>query len=171
MDALGRRKSKGSWGACKYLAERRSISIRIGSLTVVEISKSAPAPLRMFNMQVSRRSGQRTLMSRTRWSGIGYQHLPDEGYVCTTGRIPSEFRERPIPLHIRRAAGDMPVEHCLSDVFSLSCLTWTRPEGATRLPISIKLCDRILFDEAAEYDRRRNRIWKPTTIFRRVQHE
>ena len=76
---------------------------------------------------------------------------PDEGYVCTTGhpfRIPGTSN----PLHIRRAAGDMPVEHCLSDVFSLSCLTWTRPEGATRLPISIKLCDRILFDEAAEYD-------------------
>ena len=56
------------------------------------------------------------------------------------------------PLHIRRAAGNMPIEHCLSDVFSLSCLTWTRPEGAMRLPISIKLCDRSLFDEAAEYD-------------------
>ena len=56
------------------------------------------------------------------------------------------------PLHIRRAVGNMPIEHCLSDVFSLSCLTWTRPEGATRLPVSIKLYDRSLFDEAAEYD-------------------
>ena len=55
-------------------------------------------------------------------------------------------------LHIRRAAGEMSIEHCLSDIFLLSCLTWTRPEGAMRLPISTKLCDLSLFYEAAEYD-------------------
>ncbi len=33
------------------------------------------------------------------------------------------------------------------------CLTWTRSAGASRLPLSLKLCDRSLFDEAAEYDR------------------
>ena len=83
--------------------------------------------------------------------GNWVQTAPDEGYVCTTGHpfpIPGTCK----PLHIRRATGDMSIKHCLSDVFSLSCLTWTRPEGAMRLPISIKLCDRNLFDEAAEYD-------------------
>ena len=83
--------------------------------------------------------------------GNWIQTASDEGYICTTGQpfpIPGTSK----PLHIRRAAGDMSIEHCLSDIFSLSCLTWTRPEGAMRLPISIKLCDRSLFDEAAEYD-------------------
>lgn len=79
------------------------------------------------------------------------QTAPDEGYICTTGR-PFRIPGTSNPLHIRRAAGEMSIEHCLSDIFSLSCLTWTQPEGATRLPISIKLCDRSLFDEAAEYD-------------------
>ena len=32
-------------------------------------------------------------------------------------------------------------------------LTWIRPAAASRLPLSLKLCDRSLFDEAAEYDR------------------
>src|SRR5438477_485148 len=27
------------------------------------------------------------------------------------------------------------------DIFRLSCLTWTRPESCSRLPISLKLCD------------------------------
>ena len=33
------------------------------------------------------------------------------------------------------------------------CLTWTRPAGASCLPLSLKLCDRSLFDEAAKFDR------------------
>ena len=43
----------------------------------------------------------------------------------------------------------MPIERCLSDLCLLSCRTWTRLEGATRLPFSFNLS---LFDEAAEYD-------------------
>ena len=139
---------EGLRGACKCLEEDGHLD-QDWHLTVVEISKSAPAPLRMFNIKQSK-TGQ-GLDVENPMVGNWIPTSPDEGYVCTTGhpfRIPGTSN----PLHIRRAAGDMPVEHCLSDVFSLSCLTWTRPEGATRLPISIKLCDRILFDEAAEYD-------------------
>ena len=51
---------------------------------------------------------------------------------------------------MKRRYGEMPIESCLSDVFDLSCLTWGRPEGAMRLPISIKLCDRSLFEEAED---------------------
>jgi argonaute-like protein implicated in RNA metabolism and viral defense len=81
------------------------------------------------------------------WTGFS----DSEAYLCTTGapfRIPGTAN----PLHIRRAYGDMPIEQCAADVFALSCLTWPRPEGAMRLPITIKLCDRTLFDEAADYD-------------------
>ena len=118
-------------------------------LTVVEIAKSAPAPLRLFDVKPSR-SGQGIYVENP-MVGNWIQTTPNEGYVCTTGR-PFRIPGTPNPLHIRRADGNMSIEHCLSDIFSLSCLTWTRPEGATRLPVSIKLCDRSLFDEAAEYD-------------------
>ena len=118
-------------------------------LTVVEIAKSAPAPLRLFDVNPSR-SGQRVYVDNP-MVGNWIQTTPKEGYVCTTGR-PFPIPGTSNPLHIRRADGNMSIEHCLSDIFSLSCLTWTRPEGAMRLPISIKLCDRSLFDEAAEYD-------------------
>ena len=139
---------EGLRGACKRLAEDGHLD-QDWSLTVIEISKSAPAPLRLFDVQSSR-SGQRLCVENPR-VGNWIQTPPDEGYVCTTGR-PFRIPGTSNPLHIRRTAGEMPVEHCLSDVFALSCLTWTRPEGVMRLPISIKLCDRILFDEAAEYD-------------------
>ena len=118
-------------------------------LTVVEIAKSAPAPLRLFDVKPSR-SGQGIYVENP-MVGNWIQTTPNEGYVCTTGR-PFRIPGTSNPLHIRRADGNMSIEHCLSDIFSLSCLTWTRPEGAMRLPISIKLCDQSLFDEAAEYD-------------------
>lgn len=134
--------------ACRQLAVEGHLD-QGWQLTVVEIAKSAPATLRLFDVKPSR-NGQGTDVENP-MVGNWIQTTPDEGYVCTTGRpfpIPGTSR----PLHIRRAAGEMSIEHCLSDVFLLSCLTWTRPEGAMRLPISIKLCDRSLFDEAAEYD-------------------
>ncbi len=118
-------------------------------LTVLEIAKTAPAPLRLFNVKPSNRGAG--LYVENPLVGSWAEMSEDEGFVCTTGkpfRIPGTAN----PLHVRRVAGTMPMEKCLSDVFSLSCLTWTRPEGAIRLPISIKLCDRSLFDEAAEYD-------------------
>ena len=139
---------KGLKQACEQLAKGGHLD-QNWQLTVVEISRSAPAPLRLFDVKASANLQESSVKNPI--VGNWLAQTPDEGYVCTTGRpfrIPGTCK----PLHIRRAAGDMPIEHCLSDVFSLSCLTWTRPEGAMRLPISIKLCDRNLFDEATEYD-------------------
>ena len=134
--------------ACKYLASDGHLNSD-WQLAVVEIRKSAPAPLRMFDVKRSR--GDQMLEIENPMVGTWVQTAPDEGFVCTTGQpFPTPGTSK--PLHIRRAEGDMPIEHCLSDVYSLSCLTWTRPEVATRLPLSLKLCDRNLFDEAAEYD-------------------
>lgn len=140
---------EGLKDACEQLAVEGRLD-QGWHLTVVEIAKTAPALLRMFNVTPSG-NGKRPIVENP-MVGNWVQTAPDEGYVCTTGHpfpIPGTCK----PLHIRRAIGDMSIEHCLSDVFSLSCLTWPRPEGAMRLPISIKLCDRNLFDEAAEYDR------------------
>ena len=46
----------------------------------------------------------------------------------------------------------MPLVECLEDFYSLSTLTWTRPEDCTRNPITIKLTDRYLGEDASEYD-------------------
>lgn len=134
--------------ACETLTKDGSLA-QDSSLTVIEISKSAPAPLRMFN--VSPLGNGRGRSVQNPMVGHWAHTTPSDGYVCTTGR-PFRIPGTANPLHIRRVAGDMSIQDCLSDVFSLSCLTWTRPEGAMRLPISITLCDRVLFDEAAEYD-------------------
>jgi hypothetical protein len=42
--------------------------------------------------------------------------------------------------------------HCLEDLYALTALTWTQPEGCTRYPITLKLNDRYLRDEASDYD-------------------
>ena len=134
--------------ACEHLATEGCLD-QDWELTVVEISKSAPAPLRLFNVEEST-NGHGCYVTNP-IIGTWIITTFDEGYVCNTGqpfRIPGTSN----PLHIRRGAGNMPIEHCLFDVFALSCLTWPQPEGVMRLPISIKLCDRNLFDEATEYD-------------------
>ncbi len=136
--------------ACRQLAVEGHLD-QDWQLTVIEIAKSAPAPLRLFDVKRSKTRQRFYVEVKNPMVGNWIQTTPNEGYVCTTGR-PFRIPGTSNPLHIRREAGTMPIEHCLSDVFSLSCLTWTRPEGAMRLPISIKLCDRSLFDEAAEYD-------------------
>jgi hypothetical protein len=138
----------GLRAACERLASEGAISAD-WELTVVEISKSAPAPLRLFYVQPPRK-GHGPFVDNP-IVGTWSRATEDEGYVCTTGkpfRIPGTAN----PLHVRRAVGPMPIDQCISDVFALSCLTWTRPEGAMRLPISIKLCDRSLFDEAGDID-------------------
>ena len=134
--------------ACEQLAVEDQID-QGWRLTVVEVAKSAPAPLRLFDVKRSKTGPGPHIENPI--VGNWVQTAPDEGYVCTTGR-PFRIPGTSNPLHIRRAAGEMSIEHCLSDIFLLSCLTWTRPEGAMRLPISTKLCDLSLFDEAAEYD-------------------
>lgn len=138
----------GLRSACAQLASEGLLS-QDWELTVVEISKSAPAPLRLFYVQPPKHG--RGPFVNNPMVGTWAKIAADEGYVCTTGkpfRIPGTAN----PLHLRRALGPMSIDDCVADVFSLSCLTWPRPEGAMRLPISIKLCDRSLFDEASEVD-------------------
>lgn len=136
----------GILDACAHLAAEGSIDPQ-WQLTVVNISKTSAAPLRMFSVYPAR-NGQGTSVENPvvgSWIGIGN----DEGFVCTTGKpfcIPGTAN----PLHIRRVHGEMTIQHCLEDVFALSCLTWGQPEGTMRLPMSIKLCDRSLFDEATD---------------------
>jgi hypothetical protein len=115
-------------------------------LTVLEISKSSPAPLRLFKLRPRSRD-----FAATENPQVGRYYISgDEAYLCTTGRAfprPGTVR----PLHVRRVLGSRPLEHSLEDLFCLT-LPWTRPEDCTRHPITLKLNDRFLRAEAGEYD-------------------
>ena len=103
--------------------------------------------LRLFN--VSFRSGG----FRVENPQIGNYCIIDksEGYLCSTGRaFPHGGTVQ--PLHVRHIEGPMLILQCLEDVFYLTCLTWTRPEDCSRFPITVKLNDRFLSEEATDFD-------------------
>ena len=136
----------GACQAMKVLKDEGVISPE-ATLTILEIPKTSPAPLRLF--EVSEKNGRRWIENPQIGS---YLIVNDtEGYVCTTGRA---FPRRGTvqPLHVKRVEGLLSLEKCLEDIYSLSALAWTRPEDCTRYPITIKLNDRFLSEEATEYD-------------------
>jgi hypothetical protein len=48
--------------------------------------------------------------------------------------------------------GPLPIEKCLEDIYFLSALALTKPDDCARYPVTIKLNDRFLGEEATEYD-------------------
>jgi hypothetical protein len=71
--------------------------------------------------------------------------------LCATGRA-FPRKGTVTPLHVKLVEGVMPIEHCLEDVYALTALAWTRPEDCTRYPITIKLNDLYLGEEAGKFD-------------------
>jgi hypothetical protein len=117
-------------------------------LTCVEIPKSGAAAFRFFDeyFGATGARGYRNPEYGT-YTVLG----PNEGYVCNTGasfRVPGTVR----PLHVKRVSGDMPIEDCLRDIFYLACLTWSKPDGCSRFPVTVRLNDRQLIDVATPYD-------------------
>jgi hypothetical protein len=137
---------RGAQKALTFL-KREGIIGQDASVTILEIAKSSPAPVRFFD-SVEREGRTWTYNPQV---GLHYIANGTDGHLCSTGRAFS----RPgtvNPLHVRHVEGPLPMEKCLEDVFSLTTLTWTRPEDCTRYPITIKLNDRFLGGEASEYD-------------------
>jgi len=116
------------------------------ALTILEIPKSSPSPFRLFDIC------QTEMGLRVENPQIGqYEIRGDEAYICTTGRA-FPHGGTVLPLHARKIEGPLPIEHCLEDIFFLSALAWTKPDDCARDPITAKLNDRYLGDEAAPYD-------------------
>jgi len=118
------------------------------TLTILEIPKSSPARLRLFEV-FARQNGREQVENPQ----VGYYVMINEAeaYLCSTGRAfprPGTVQ----PLHVRRVYGDLPLEQCLEDIYFLTVLAWTRPEDCTRYPITIKLNDRYLSEDATEYN-------------------
>jgi hypothetical protein len=117
------------------------------TLTILEVSKSAPAPLRLFEVTggASRPWVENPLV------GTYFIAGPNDAYLCATGR-PFRHPGTVNPLHIRYVEGGLPFAQALEDLYALTTLAWTRPDDCTREPITIKLNDRRLGEDATEYD-------------------
>lgn len=116
--------------------------------TILELSKTSPVSLRLFDVNDSVASNPNVLNPQVGGYLLGHDN---DAYVCTTGRAfprPGTVN----PLHVRRVEGPLPLVRCLEDLYSLTTLAWTRPEDCTRDPITIKLNDRRLGEDAGEYD-------------------
>jgi hypothetical protein len=136
----------GAHDAIEFLKREGTIAPD-ATITLVEIPKTSPVRLRLFD--VNDQNGRPWVENPQ----IGtYCIINDtDGYLCATGRaFPKSGTVR--PLHVRRLEGSLTLEQCLEDVFYLTCLAWTRPDDATRYPITVKLNDRFLGEEASEYD-------------------
>lgn len=135
----------GAKAACDALRQE-GILREDATLTIVEIHKTSPSPLRFFDVQ--RRDGRETVSNPP----IGLYYMSgSDGYLATTGmpfRRPGTSR----PLHVRHVEGPLSLEQCMGDIFRLSNLTWSRPEDCLRLPITITLTDRVLGEDATDYD-------------------
>lgn len=137
----------GARTALQTLKENGFVS-PAASLTCVEIGKHSYTSLRLFD--VCRQLGRRDSI---RNPCVGEFYIPggDEGYLVATGR-PFDRPGTTLPLHVRKVEGRMPIENILEDVYRLTTLTWSRPDDCSRYPITIKLNDRRLFEDAGEYE-------------------
>lgn len=140
---------EGAIEAIDQLKHEEALLHPDASLTTVEILKSPPVSLRLF--EVTERYGRKPWVDNPQ---VGCYYLVNEtvGYLCATGR-PFDKNGTVNPLQIHRLQGPLSIEQCLEDIFSLTCLSWTRPEDCTRYPITVKLNDILLGAEASLYDR------------------
>ena len=119
-----------------------------GTLTILDISKTAPVRLRLFEVQQTHNGRQNVENPQ-----VGTHAILNavEGFLCSTGRaFPHKGSVQ--PLHVRYVLDGMPFRDALEDVYALTTLAWTRPEDCSRYPITLKLTDRLLGEEASEFD-------------------
>lgn len=113
----------------------------------LEISKSAPSPLRLYD--VTTNNGRNWVENPQ--VGTHYVMDGDNAFLCATGR--AFFHQGTVkPLHIRYVNGNLSFDECVSDVYSLTCLAWAKPDDCMRDPITVKLTDRRLGEDASSFD-------------------
>lgn len=138
---------KGAEKAIESLKSEGALP-QTANVTIVEIAKTAQVPLRLFTTTQGTNG-----TTRVDNPDVGDYFLVNsrEGYVCATGRsFPRKGTVQ--PLHVNINHGCLGIEQCIEDLYALTTLTWTRPEDCTRYPITLKLNDRFLVEEASDYD-------------------
>jgi hypothetical protein len=127
--------------------------------TCIEIGKSSFTSLRLFDVK---RNGQPKPFINNPEVGEYFISNVNEGYLCATGRaFPRDGTV--YPLHVRKHSGPMTIEQLLEDVYRLTALAWSRPEDCTRYPITIKLNDRRLFEDAGEFNEHEIELYEEET--------
>lgn len=128
--------------------KHRGIIASDAQLTLVEISKKSSIRLRLFDFQ-RRHNGGRSIENPE----VGHYYIMNdtEAFICTTGR-PFLRQGTANPLYIRKLEGDLTIEEVIEDIYKLSTLTWTKPDDCSRYPITIKLNDRYLVEDASDFD-------------------
>jgi hypothetical protein len=118
------------------------------TVTILEISKSSPVPLRLF--EVNQRQGTTPWVENPELGR--FYIVGQDAFLCSTGRS-SLQQGTARPLHVRHINGPMTLALALEDVYALTVLgSWTSPGHHTREPITIRLNDRLLTAEAGAYD-------------------
>lgn len=142
---------KGIRAAIRQLKSEGELSDK-ATITILEIAKSAIVGVRLFD--ITPNTGRRNWIVNPE-VGEYYITNNEDAYLCSTGRAFERHGKQKgttNPLHIRYVEGELNFQACIEDVYSLTVLAWTRPEDCSRYPITIRLNDRFLRDEATEYD-------------------
>lgn len=118
-----------------------------GTLNLLEVRKTSRMPVRLFDEVSAARHRRRTVNP-----AIGtYLMLPGaQAFLCSTGH-PFQRPGTANPLHVRQVAGDRPFRESLEDLYHFTHLAWTKPDDCSRLPITLRLTDVRLTEEAGEY--------------------
>lgn len=138
----------GITDAIKYLKDT-GVLPETATVSFIEIHKKSQAPFRLFEV-VSHDLDRHQIWNPQ----IGFYYIANsnDAYLCSTGRAFAKRRRGTVkPLQVRYLEGALPFEKCLEDIYFLTALAWTNPRDCSREPITIKLNDRHLGEEAGVY--------------------
>lgn len=105
---------------------------------VVEIQKTSAQRWRLFAREKKHGTNESSIYNPI--VGSYFKFTAKQGLICTTGapgRIPGTSK----PLVANIVEGNLDIEKVLRDIYWLSVLAWTKPDGVQSLPITIKLAD------------------------------
>ena len=117
-------------------------------ITILDVSKTAMAQVRLFDVKHTNARGP---WIENPENGTHVFLGDRDAYLCSTGR---EFKHRGTSqmLHVRYELGGLSFERALEDLYYLTMLTWSKPDDCSRYPITMKLTDRWLWQDATEYN-------------------
>ncbi|GAB4039843.1 argonaute/piwi family protein [Spirosoma gilvum] len=124
------------------------------TFTVVELPKQSTTTFRIFEELspydvLKTETENRLLLNPQVGSWVPFNER--EGFVCTTGR---EFKHKgtSLPLYVKVAHGNMPLQVVLQDIYYLSTLAYAKPDDCSRDPLTIKMTDRRINEFGGKYD-------------------
>ena len=123
------------------------VIVPAGTLNLLEVRKTSRIPVRLFDELPGAPNSPRTVNPAIGNCVV----LPgNQAFLCTTGH-PFKHPGTSNPLHVHQVTGDRPFLDSLEDLYHFTHLTWTKPDDCSRLPITLRLTDIRLTEEASEY--------------------